>query len=230
MWDHPLHEGIVRHAVESGADIVFKDTHHHSAVARVLLTNTDWNLIRTCPTPLWLVKPHDLKETPVFVAAIDPLNQHDKPAALDDEILNISKTLGDNVSGDVHAFHSYDPRIAVATATANAYIPVSLPFDEIEQQMHEDHEKRFTEITSFHDIDDDHAHLVAGLTHEELPLIAEKLKADVVVMGAVARNRWKRLFIGATAERTLEHLPCDLLIVKPDWFKTPVELTTHEAA
>ena len=42
-------------------------------------------------------------------------------------------------------------------------------------------------------------------------------------MGAVARNRWKRLFIGATAERTLEHLPCDLLIVKPDWFQTPVE-------
>jgi len=48
-------------------------------------------------------------------------------------------------------------------------------------------------------------------------------------MGAVARNRWKRLFIGATAERTLEYLPCDLLIVKPDWFKTPVDPTNHEA-
>jgi hypothetical protein len=46
----------------------------------------------------------------------------------------------------------------------------------------------------------------------------------------VARNRWKRLFIGATAERTLEHLPCDLLIIKPDWFRTPVESRSHEAA
>lgn len=229
-WDHPLYEGIVRHAVAGGADIVFKDTHHHSAVERALLTNTDWNLIRTCPVPLWLVKPHDLADVPIVVAAIDPMNQHDKPAALDDEILQISKLLGENVGGDVHAFHSYDPRIAVATATANAYIPVSLPFDEIEQQMHEDHQKRFHEITSFHGLDDDHAHLVAGLTHEELPQIAETLKADVVVMGAVARNRWKRLFIGATAERTLEHLPCDLLIVKPDWFKTPVEADRHEAA
>ena len=45
-----------------------------------------------------------------------------------------------------------------------------------------------------------------GVISEELPLIAEKLEADVVVMGAVARNRWKRLFIGATAERTLEDL------------------------
>ena len=49
-------------------------------------------------------------------------------------------------------------------------------------------------------------------------------------MGAVSRNRWKRLFIGATAERTLEYLPCDLLIIKPDWFQTPVEQHTHEAA
>ena len=229
-WDHPLYEGIVRAAIVSGADIVFKDTHHHSAVTRALLTNTDWNLIRTCPVPLWLVKPREVSSNPVFVAAIDPMNQHDKPAALDDEILHISKTLGGAVSGEVHAFHSYDPRIAVATATANAYIPVSLPFDEIEQQMHEDHQKRFNEIASFHGLDDSKTHLVAGLTHEELPETAESLGADVVVMGAVARNRWQRLFIGATAERTLEHLPCDLLIVKPDWFKTPVELAEHEAA
>ena len=51
-----------------------------------------------------------------------------------------------------------------------------------------------------------------------------------VVMGAVARSSWKRLFIGATAERTLEDLPCDLLIIKPDWFQTPVSLDSHEAA
>ncbi len=230
IWDHPLYEGIVRHASDSGSDIVVKDTHHHSAVTRALLTNTDWNLIRTCPMPLWLVKPQGFAEIPVFVAAIDPMHQHDKPAALDDEILHVGKAISRQVQGELHAFHSYDPRIAVATATANAYIPVSLPFDEIEQQMHEDHQKRFSEITEFHKLDADKSHLVAGLTHEELPLIADKLKADVVVMGAVARNRWKRLFIGATAERTLEHLPCDLLIIKPDWFQTPVDLDNHEAA
>jgi universal stress protein E len=230
VWDHPLFEGIIRHAIATGADVVVKDTHHHTAVTRALLTNTDWNLIRACPMPLWLVKPHEIDDTPVFIAAIDPMNQNDKPAALDDEILQLGKTISDKVGGDVHAFHAYDPRIAVATATANAYIPVSLPFDEIEQQMHEDHQKRFKEITEFHGVEDGKTHLVAGLTHEELPAIAEQLKADVVIMGAVARNRWKRLFIGATAERTLEHLPCDLLIVKPDWFQTPVELHNPEAA
>ena len=230
VWDHPLFEGVVRRAVAANASMVVKDTHHHSAIQRSLLSNTEWNLIRTCPMPLWLVKPRKMSKRPVFVASIDPMNQHDKPAALDDEILQLSKILASSVEGEVHAFHSYDPRIAVATATANAYIPVSLPYDEIEKQMHEDHQKRFGEITAFHNLAANKSHLVAGLTHEELPELSDKIGADVVVMGAVARNRWKRLFIGATAERTLEHLPCDLLIVKPDWFKTPVEVDSYEAA
>jgi universal stress protein E len=229
-WDHPLFEGIVRRAIACDADIVFKDTHHHSALSRALLTNTDWNLIRTCPVPLWLVKQQEISDEPTFIAAIDPLHEHDKPAALDDEILVISKALAEATSAEVRAFHSYDPRIAVATATANAYIPVSLPFDEIEKQMHEQHEKRFNEVVTFHGIDAKRSHLVAGVTHEELPEFSKSIAADVVVMGAVSRNRWKRLFIGATAERTLEHLPCDLLIIKPDWFQTPAEIADEKAA
>ena len=223
IWDHPLYEGIVRHAAAIGADIVFKDTHDHSALSRALLTNTDWNLIRTCASPLWLVKARELPAKPVFIAAIDPMNEHDKPAALDDEILLLSKKLATAAGGDLHVLHSYDPRMAIATTTANAYIPVSLPFDEMEKQMRELHGKRFREMVDYHEIAKDHAHLVSGLTHEELPALAEKLDAAVVVMGAVARNRLKRLFIGSTAERTLDHLPCDLLIVKPNWFKSPVE-------
>lgn len=223
-WDHPLHEGIVRQAHASKADLVVKDTHYHSAAARVLLSNTDWQLIRSCAAPLWLVKPGEFHMPPVFVAAIDPMNEHDKPAALDDEILVTSKKIAGKCGGVVHAFHAYDPRIAIATASANAYLPVSLPMDEIETQMREQHGSRFQEVTNYHGIDDDHAHLVSGRTHEELPALATAKGASVVVMGAVARNRWQRLFIGATAERTLDHLPCDMLIVKPDWFHTPADI------
>ena len=223
VWDHPLYEGIVRHAAAINADLVFKDAHHHSAISRALLTNTDWSLIRACASPLWLVKAGDLPDKLVILAAIDPMNEHDKPAALDDEILMLSKTLAEVSSAEMHVFHSYDPRVAISTATANAYIPVSLPFDEIEKQMRQQHEKRFNEIIKYHEIDAGRAHLVSGLTHEELPALAEDLDALVVVMGAVARNPLKRLFIGSTAERTLGQLPCDMLIVKPSWFHTAVK-------
>jgi len=229
-WDRPLHDGIVREAVRSKADVVLKDTHHHSALQRAVLTNTDWNLIRTCPAPLWLVKNRALRKGPLFVAAVDPTNEHDKPAALDDSILAVGHLLAGATDAELHAFHSYDPRIMFAAPAAGAYAPVSLPYDEIENSMRSHHGKRFDELAEFHKIADDRKHLVSGAAHEELPEIASKLEADVVIMGAIARNKWQRLFVGATAERTLEALPCDMLIIKPDWFKTPVANATDEEA
>ena len=222
--DHPLYAGVIRQAVKSAVDLVFKDTHHYAAISRALFTHTDWNLTRTCPVPLWLVKPHQIVEPVVFIAAIDPLNQNDKPAALDDQIMQLSNGIAGAVNGDVHAFHSYNPTAALANATGNAYIPVSLPIDDIERQIREKHKKRFDEVTEFHQIGTERCHLISGFAHEELPALAANLNAMVVVMGAVARNFWKRVLIGATAERTMEQLPCDLLIVKPDWFHTPVDL------
>jgi len=47
---------------------------------------------------------------------------------------------------------------------------------------------------------------------------AERVRADIVVMGAVSRSRLQRIFVGNTAERVLDHLPCDVLIVKPTEF------------
>jgi universal stress protein E len=41
-------------------------------------------------------------------------------------------------------------------------------------------------------------------------------------MGAVSRSALRRLLIGNTAERVLDELGCDVLIVKPRGFKTTV--------
>jgi universal stress protein E len=219
VWEHPLYEAVARHAASVDADVVFKETHHHHpAPMRGVFSNTDWNLIRTCPVPLWLVKPTEISDKPVFIAAIDPTHEHDKPAALDDAILTISRSLAKITGGEVHAFHSFDPRLAFPVATANAYIPVLLEIEEVGKLVRTAHEKRFFELTRSHDLDADRSHFVSGMAHQELPALAKELSASVVVMGAIARNRLKRLFIGSTAERTLEELPCDLLIVKPDWY------------
>jgi hypothetical protein len=41
-------------------------------------------------------------------------------------------------------------------------------------------------------------------------------------MGAISRSGLKRAMIGNTAERVLNQLPCDVLVVKPARFKTKV--------
>jgi universal stress protein E len=52
--------------------------------------------------------------------------------------------------------------------------------------------------------------------------VARRSRSAIVVMGAVSRSGLKRVFIGNTAERVLDALACDLLIVKPARFVSGV--------
>jgi universal stress protein E len=56
-----------------------------------------------------------------------------------------------------------------------------------------------------------------------IPRVARAMRAQIVVMGAVSRSGLKRVFIGNTAERVLNDLPCDVLVVKPPRFKPRVQ-------
>ena len=47
---------LIDRARRTTADLIVKDTHHHSLGKRTFLTNTDWELIRACPVPLLLTK------------------------------------------------------------------------------------------------------------------------------------------------------------------------------
>ncbi len=228
IWDHPVHEGIVRYASASGADIVIKDARHHSALRIAMLSNQDWQLIRCCQQPLWIVKRDTLPERLRFIAAVDPLHKHDKPAALDETILRLGQSLATATRGSLHVLHAFDPRIAMSAAEHNAYIPVSLPLSDIEDQIRELHASRFDQVIYPYDIADERRHLVTGLPDEEIPRLATRLDAVAVVMGAIARNPLKRLFIGSTAERMLNRLTCDLIVVKPDWFETPVRMQADD--
>jgi hypothetical protein len=48
-------------------------------------------------------------------------------------------------------------------------------------------------------------------------------------MGAISRSGLKRLIIGNTAERTLDLLGCDVLIVKPQQFANRVPIRRRGA-
>jgi universal stress protein E len=61
-------------------------------------------------------------------------------------------------------------------------------------------------------------HIHMGEVSEELSEVTRRTHTALVVMGAVSRSALARLFIGNTAERVLDKLSCDVLIVKPRGF------------
>jgi universal stress protein E len=217
-WDSPLADGIVRKAVESGADIVVKDTHYHPALKRSVFSNTDWTLIRDCPALLWLVKPRPIAQEPCFVAAVDPLHEHAKPAALDDRIIAAAKQFCYPLNGELHVFHAFNMTMGFAAPMDST--PLAL--GELTELMRVHSTEAVHALTDAHAVPRDHVHIQEGRTRELVIALTERLRADVVVMGAVSRRGLKRLFLGNTAEEVLDKVPCDLLIVRPDGFETSV--------
>jgi universal stress protein E len=205
-WDRPLYEGIIRQALESDARYVFKDTHFHSAVSRALFTNTDWHLIQCCPAPLWLVKPGTEFKQPSILASVDPMHEHDTTAALDVRILSDAFELAGQLDGTVDLFHAY-----------NAFEEPDDP-----GQSRAAHETALNVLADELQMSPDRVHLEAGSPVDLLPRIVADKPFDLVVMGAVSRSRLEHAIVGNTAENVLDHLPSDVLVIKPKGFISPV--------
>ncbi|EEM2842191.1 universal stress protein UspE [Salmonella enterica subsp. enterica serovar Muenchen] len=77
-------------------------------------------------------------------------------------------------------------------------------------------------------IDEKVTHVEKGLPEEVIPDLAEHLQAGIVVLGTVGRTGLSAAFLGNTAEQVIDHLRCDLLVIKPDEYQTPVELDDED--
>jgi universal stress protein E len=213
--DYPLHEAIIRKAVEWGADLVVKDTHHHSVLQRSIFSNTDWNLIRLCPMQLLLVKPRTIGHIPAVVAAVDPLHPRDKEASLDERIMSSAKELAHLFAGQTHVLHTFDISPVIATYADGMVMPIAIPMAETAAELEKNHTEAVRALAARHGIPRERVYVVQGRTRDALVNSCNRLHADFVVMGAVSRSALERLFIGSTAESVLDKLACDVLIVKP---------------
>jgi universal stress protein E len=200
-WDYPPHEGIVRQALRHRPDLLIAGTTARGRAERLRLARTDFRLMETCPCPVLFMKTRRPYSDVVIAAAVDPACAHDKPAALDLAILASAGRLRDAFSARLLMFHVRTEREADSSLST---------------------------LAARYDIPHQRVHVLDGHPAEALPRLAEQQMADIVVMGVAARSRLRRALIGHTAERTLDALECDVLVVKPPGFQSTVSLqSTH---
>jgi universal stress protein E len=210
---YPVHEAILREVQLTKADLLIIEARKHGVIARLLLTQTDFELIRHCPVPLLIVKGNAAWRKPHILAALDPFHVHDKPSGLDDEIVAAARALAAQVGGSVHAAHIYRPLLGFVPDLAGATALTTMP--ESDKRYKATVRRRFYEAVDRYGIARSKAHLVCGDPAPSLAAVARSMRAGLVVIGATSRSGLKRVFIGNTAERVLDGLKCDVLVVKP---------------
>lgn len=212
-----LHRGILRWLENSPADLVIKDTHHHTLARRTFLSNTDWHLIRDCQRPLLLTKATRWREPIGIGAAVDPVHPKDPTALLDRAIMEAAVRLAAALHAKVEVFNAYYPAMLSAAVDARAPLPLPVTNEALEAERSL-HVSAVSSLLSEFAVPEACRYVSMGVPGEFLPRMAEQCQIDIMFMGALSRSHVKQHLIGSTAERLLEHLPCDLFVVKPvDW-------------
>jgi universal stress protein E len=218
-WDYPAHEAVIRAAARTGADLIVAERHAGRRLAPALLRLTDWELLRLAPLPVLLVKRGGGYRRPRVLAAVDPDQRYAKPAQLDREILEAGALLAGALKGHLHLVHAYSP------LPLTAYTRGTLSQDILEDMQRRSAlaaAEKVERLAAAARIPASRRHLIARHPTDAIEQVAAEIRSAIVVMGALARGGLKRLFIGNTAERVLDHVPCDMLIIKPSGFRNKV--------
>lgn len=201
-WGNPAYLELAERIEETRPSLVIKAARHHNMVSRLLFSNEDWQLVRHCSAPLLMVKTEPWPTRPEFLVAVDPYHLHDKPASLDAKLIAAAQSLARVSEGGVHLFHS-------------DWIP---PLAGVYSLVHdrENDQKVLQAIAETNGIPKENCHWSDEEIVKSLPAAVEHIKASVVVMGAMSRSRIDEMLIGSTAERVLDTLECDVLLLSPE--------------
>lgn len=217
-WDHPFEEALIRHVLDREAGLLVVGLPPAEAREGRRWSAAHWELVRHCPAPVLLTQGLPWARPPRIVAALDPSGHHARHADLERAILAQASELATATGGELHAWHAWEPGLGSAIGGLDRPLASELPGERAAQR----HQEALDEALQAAGVEPARTVIVQGRPERALPEYCRQERIDVVVMGAIARNPFGRIFIGSTAERVLDQLPCDLLVVKPESFRTPV--------
>lgn len=208
-WGKPLHTMILQRIDELKPDLVLRNATSHGVLQRLFFNNTSWHLIRQCPVPLWLVRKGEWKAERIC-AAVDPVHISDNTCALDHLIIQSTIYLAETLDLQADYIHSYAPlprTMVFDTELVAAY-------DQYVERSAKQHRDAFENLTASYPVDKTNLYLLEGFPEESIPTFVEEHSVDLLVMGAISRSNLENALIGNTAERVLEAVQTDLLVIK----------------
>jgi universal stress protein E len=219
IWHNRPFEQIIEQVLSNGYDIVIKGTHQHDKLKSVIFTPTDWHILRKCPCPVLLVKEHLWPENGNIVAALNIGSDEEEHKSLNDKITAEAKQLAKVMTANVHLVNSFPGtpvNIAIEIPEFNA--------SEYNDSMQRHHKSAMSDHGKAFNIAVENTHIKEGLPEDVIQSVANKLDAELVILGTIGRTGLSAALIGNTAEHVIDRLNCDVLALKPDGYRSPLDV------
>lgn len=186
-WSDDWREGIARAAARRGCDLIVKSTYRHHPARRRLLKTSDWVVLRRAACAVLLVKQERATPLRCLLAAVDVEADDDAHRQLNTDIIAGATQLKSGATDCV--LH------AVSACQGN---------DRVGQAAR---------LAAMAGVEPAYAHALVATPEDAIVDCAALVAADLVIIGSVARHGLGALTHGNTAERALDRLDADLLVM-----------------
>ena len=210
-WHRELHEAIEEIIDELEPDLVIKRISANASNINSFAMPVDRHLLRYCKVPILLVRDSHWTHKPIL-AAIDPTVTDKKHIALNHNILEYSKMLAHVTETQLHSVNTFEtPSMGPSMEVGWA----NIDFQSIQVDTSNAHKNKMELLLKQHDLFINPYHVIEGQADIAIPNIANKIDAQLMILGTVGRTGLSGAFIGNTAEHILANMNCDILTLKP---------------
>ena len=212
VWHINEAEAITREVETHNYDLVVKYTKAEESLKSLIVTPVDWQILRKCPTPILVVKDGDWKHQRRILVAVNVSDdENEAHSSFNDELVSLSMDLADSLDrGNIHLVTAYPPT------------PINMAIDlpefstgDCNSGLRGQYLLNMKALRQKYGISDDHTHVLEGFPEDVIPQVAEKLEAELVILGTIGRTGLSAAFLGNTAEHVISKLNCNLLAIKP---------------
>jgi nucleotide-binding universal stress UspA family protein len=197
---------IVREAEEENADLVVIANRGATGIARLPLGSVAERVVRYAHCPVLVARPH--APTGCVLAATDLSEKSD--ALIETAVAEVRRR-----GGRLVVLHNVDlptlPEVVVDAASSMAGFPVSPRTAENVRGLAS---QLVRDLVSRHQVECESL-IAEGDAAASIWQHAERLSAELVVLGSHGRTGLMRLALGSVAERVVQTASCSVLVVRP---------------
>ena len=178
-WGYPIEDVILAEIERWQADMLVVSTHQAGSRPHTRLAQVDWQLMRSCPCPMLVVRDPQFKGYSKMLAAVDPLHRHAEPSGLDRSVLDAAVALAEASASDLLVAHVHpDPREYALASSVEVLPGVYYGAENIEDV----HRQAVMELVAYFGIRPSQVLLMSGDPAEELVEAVAANDVNLVVL------------------------------------------------
>lgn len=185
-WSQEWQKSITQSAKRWGAERIYLPVHERTNKSRFTFSEAKWGILKTANCPVVLIQPGAKPERKTILAAVNFQAIKPEQQKLNDSILYWGHAVANIYGADLHVVNGY-----------------------LDSMHYPDRGKLAREAN----LPADRIHVEQGYTSDVVGNVAEKLDADLVIMGTLGQTGQADTRRGNTAERVISALTQDVMVV-----------------